>query len=196
MQVTVPAYTVIYCANYEQYFLQERLEEALSKVVEWCAKNFININIGKTKFCIYGTRNRVSKFTSDTIGAHDCIINRTHNYTYLGVILDECLHMKPNFNQTIKKFSNKIYQFGKIIKYLNTETRSLVYKQTIMPLVEYVSFVLNLNTKHEIDKLQRLQNKALRMCFNIRNPRDIGILDLHRRAKIDTLHRRRDMHLL
>ena len=52
---------MIYCANFEQYFLEERLEEALSKVSEWCNNNFINLNIDKTKFCIYGTRNLVNK---------------------------------------------------------------------------------------------------------------------------------------
>ena len=102
--------------------------------------------------------------------------------------------MKSNFNQIIKKFANKIYQFGKIIKYINTETRILVYKQTIMPLVEYVSFTLNLNTVHE--SVRQMQNKALRMCFNIHDPRDMGILNLHDNARIDMLKRRRDNHLL
>ena len=49
---------------------------------------------------------------------------------------------------------------------------------------------------HERDKLQRMQNKALRMCFDIQNPTDIGIVDLHSNAKIDLLKRRRDIHLL
>ena len=39
-----------------------------------------------------------------------------------------------------------------------------------MPLVEYVGFMLDLNTLHERDKLQRMQNKALCMCFNPFNP--------------------------
>ena len=94
--------------------------------------------------------------------------------------------MKSNCNQIIKKFANKIYKFGKIVKYINTETRILVYKQTIMPLVEYVIFTLNLNTLHECEK-QRMQNKALRMCYNIHDPRDIGILNLHTNARIDML---------
>ena len=31
-------------------------------VIEWCNTNYININVDKTRFCIYGTRSNVSKF--------------------------------------------------------------------------------------------------------------------------------------
>ena len=104
--------------------------------------------------------------------------------------------MRQNYNSIFKKFSYKIYQFSKIRKFLNTETRILVYKQTILPLAEYVSFVLCLNNKHDVDKLQKLQNRALRMCYNIYNPRVISIGRLHEMAKIDLLYKRRMMQLL
>ena len=81
--------------------------------------------------------------------------------------------MKPNFNNIINEFLYKCHQFGKIRKYLNTETSLLVYKQTVLPLTEYVCFVMSLKSKHEFEKLQRLQNRALRMCYSIPNPRDI-----------------------
>ena len=84
---------------------------------------------------------------------------------------------------------------GKIKKYLNIETRILVYKQTILPLSEYVSFVLCMNTKHDVEKLQRQQNRALRMIYNIQNTRDIGVDELHRLTNIDMLHIRRKAQL-
>ena len=47
---------VLYCSNHESFFINERLETALHGVIDWCKNNHININIDKTKFCIYGTR--------------------------------------------------------------------------------------------------------------------------------------------
>ena len=156
---------VIYCSNHDSYFVKERLECILTRVIKWCNSNYININIDQTKFWIYGTRTNVSKYTDDNFMSNDRRIHRCKQYQYLGVILDECLSMKPNFNSVFKKFSYKIYQFGKIRKFLDFETRLLVYKQTVLPLTEYVSFVMCLNTNREVDKLQKLQNRALRMCF-------------------------------
>ena len=110
--------------------------------------------------------------------------------------MDECLNLKSNFNMVFKKFSHKIYQFGKIKKYINVDTRILVYKQTIMPLVEYVGFMLNMNNNQDTMKLQRLQNRALRMCFEVNIPFDICTADLHNQARVATLQQQRDLSLL
>ena len=75
-------------------------------------------------------------------------------------------------------------------------TRVLVYKQTIMPLVEYVSFVLYLNNAKETDKLQKLQNRCLRMCLNINNPRDVSVVRLHETTQMNFLDTRRDTHIM
>ena len=187
---------VIYCSNYDSFFVQQRLEASLSHIIAWCNQNYININIDKTKFCIYGTRAHVSTFEYNTLCCDEKEIKRCHHYNYLGVLLDECLNLKQNYNSIFKKFSHKIYQFGKINKFLSVETRVLVYKQTILPLTEYVSFVLSLNNKHEVEKLQKLQNRALRICYNVQNPTDVSTVRLHEMANVNMLHKRRMLQLM
>ena len=187
---------VIYCSNYDQFFVKTRLEQMLVEIQKWCTLNCINMNIDKTKFCLYGNRKIVATFNDQTIGAENCQISQCHQYNYLGVTLDECLNMKANFNSILKKFSYKIYQFGKIRKYIDISTRVLLYKQTVLPLVEYVSFMLCLSNKHETDKLQRLQNRCLRMCYNVNVPTDVGTAQLHNNARLDKLCVRRDIALL
>ena len=114
----------------------------------------------------------------------------------MGVILDETINLESNFNAIFKKFSYKLFQFSKIRKYLPVNIRVLVYKQTVLPLVEYVCYLMYLNKKHDIDKLQKLQNRALRLCFNVVDQRSISVLDLHRQANILTLEQRREKQLL
>ena len=187
---------VIYYSSHEPNLVKERLEVALSHIIEWCNQNYININIDKTKFCIYGNRSPVSHFKENTISSNNKCIYRCQQYQYLGVILDECLTLKQNFNNILKRFSGKIYQFGKIKKFLGIETRVLVYKQTILPLTEYVSFVMCLNNKTDRDKLQKLQNRALRMCYNIQNPRDMSTQHMHSMANVELLEKRRLKQLM
>ena len=119
---------VIYYSCHEPNLVKERLEVALSHIIEWCNQNYININIDKTKFCIYGNRSPVSHFKENAISSNNKCIYRCQQYQHLGVILDECLTLKQNFNNILKRFSGKIYQFGKINKFLGIETRVLVYK--------------------------------------------------------------------
>ena len=187
---------VIYCSNYDHFFIQMRLERVLEKIKLWCALNCINMNVEKTKFCLYGTRKMVDAYQSNTIGPADCQILQCRQYNYLGVTLDECLNMHVNFNKIFKKFSYKNYQFTKLRKYVDTNTSVLIYKQTVLPLVEYVSFMLCFNNKQDVEKLQRLQNRSLRLCFNINVPMDFNTAILHENARIDKLCDRRDLMLL
>ena len=138
----------------------------------------------------------MSKFESKLLYANGEQISRCTQYCYLGVDLDECMTLSANFNNIFKKYSYKIFQFGKIRKYLDIPTRILVYKQTILPLVEYVSFMLCLNNSRDVEKLQKLQNRCLRLCFNIYNPLEIGTHRLHQEARVNTLSLRRDVQLL
>ena len=147
---------------------------------------------------IYGSRSNISRFNEVSLTSGDSQIHKCRHYQYLGVILDECLTMKQkfNFNSVFKINSYKIHQFGKIRKFLNHETRVLVYKQTVLPLTEYVSYVLSLNTKNDVEKLQKLQNRALRMCYAIQNPRAITVAQLHEMANVEMLYKRRMKQLL
>ena len=147
---------VLFCTDTNCERLKSRLETLLSKVLSWSHSNYINLNVQKNKFCIYGYRSRVTKFQEKIISANGKSISRCLNYNYLGVDLDECMTMISHFNKVFKKYSYKIFQFGKIRNYLDKHTRILVYKQTILPLVEYVSFILCLNNVRDVNKLQKL----------------------------------------
>ena len=53
-----------------------------------------------------------------------------------------------------------------------------------------------MTTKNDVEKLQKLQNRALRMCYDIQNPKDISVAQLHEMANVDMLHKRRMKQLL
>ena len=186
---------VIYVTSRNEDRLALMMQNCINDVILWCKTNQINLNVNKTKLCCYGRRQSLKHVSLDVL-LQNRPLNVCHQYNYLGVILDETMNLKANYNNIFKKFSYKIFQFGKIRRFLQTNVRVLVYKQTILPLVEYVNFMLFLNRNIDTSKLQRLQNRALHLCYNINNPRDISVLDLHKTAKLLTLQSRREMHLL
>ena len=187
---------MLYSSNDNHSRLKVRLETLLMAINNWSKLNFININVQKTKICIYGYRSRVKKFQYKTLNGPGQEICRCQQYNYLGVLLDECMTLSANFNSIFKKFSHKIFQFGKIRKYMDINTRVLLYKQTILPLVEYVSFMLCLNNVGEVDKLQKLQNRCLRFCLGIINSLEVSVDRLHQIARVNKLDVRRDVQLL
>ena len=61
--------------------------------------------------------------------------------------------------------------------------------------MEYVSFMLLQNRSCDVEKLQKLQNICLRLCFDIQNPRDRLIKALHEDTNIKYLEQRRNIQL-
>ena len=123
-------------------------------------------------------------------------LSRCEFYTYLGVEIDECLTFQKHFKYICRQFAQNIFQLSKKKNYTDQTTRVLLYKQTILPLVEYADIMRNHVRNHDLEKLQRLQNKSLRICLDIINPRDIGIAELHSRVNLRPLHDRREIHLM
>ena len=54
----------------------------------------------------------------------------------------------------------------------------------LLPYLDYDSVFLTRITKAQHGHLQVLQNNALRLCFNVRNPQDVHVKELHTRAKL------------
>ena len=56
--------------------------------------------------------------------------------------------------------------------------------------------MLCFNNASDVDKLQRLQNRCLRSCYDVYNPMDLGTYFLHHTARVNKLDLRRDIQLL
>ena len=70
-----------------------------------------------------------------------------------------------------------------------------IYKVMIAPSLEYCSFYTGSAHVAELQKLQRIQNHALRICLRC-GIRTISVADLHTEASLDLLDRRRKVQLL
>ena len=109
--------------------------QTLDAVSSRCERNHINLNISKTKPCLYSTRHLLNTCKVD-LKLGNTMQNHCSQYNYLGFILDSTLNMEANFNSIFKRLSYKNVQFSKIRHYPDTKTKVLVYKQTIMPVAE------------------------------------------------------------
>ena len=116
------------------------------------------------------------------------------NYKYLGIILDTHLTYKPHIKSVITKVTHKLSVLSKIRKYLDVHTSLVVFKSMILPHFDYGEVVYAAASNENLNDLQLLQNKCLRLCT--RSPLDINIIHLHNIAKVNLLYDRRNTHLL
>ena len=116
------------------------------------------------------------------------------SYEYLGIILDDCITFKSTISKNVSSASNRCYMLGNMRKRMSQKTALLVYKQTILPVLEYCGYLFNGVVYTQFKRLQLVQNRCLRVSLNVQ--RLFHIKDLHTNAEIDHLSIRYDLQLL
>ena len=107
--------------------------------------------------------------------------------------IDQSLTFNLHLNQLIKTISYKLLLLQKLRNFINSHASLQIYKSMVLPYFDYGDVLyLKSNTKL-LNKLQTLQNRALRICFG--NRVLINIDEMHRQAKLCKLEKRRNIHV-
>lgn len=130
---------------------------------EWLNQNKLKLNVKKTKCMIINSRRRLSDvqvfINGDEIERVDCM-------KYLGVMIDSKLTLNENAIYACKKLAKKIGLFGRIAKNLTFVARMNVYNRSIIsPHFDFCSSLLMSSNQQCRAKLQRLQNRAIRVIL-------------------------------
>ena len=170
------------------------LQEDLDNLSAWCSENEIFINPNKTKSMFFGNKAKIESLELPSLRIGNTLIERTKTYTYLGIKLDEQLSLETHANLIIKRVTNKVYQLTKIRPFLTKKAAMLIYKNMILPILEFGDVFLHSAPQKIRKKLQVLQNKALRCALS--KEKLYSTTSLHREAKILKLKQRRHVHVL
>lgn len=153
---------------YEENLLQMAAEmnRNLQKLNGWLAVNKLKLNVKKTKWMVINNRNE----TSDDVSLHiECVdLKMVDAMKYLGVIIDNKHNMKEHVKCIGKKVARKIYLFGMLLKLFTFATKINVYKIMIQPHFDYCATVLISANSEDVEELQKLQNKVLRIILKCR----------------------------
>ena len=80
---------------------------------------------------------------------------------------------------------HKLLMLSKVWNYLNKEVALRIYKTMILPYFDYYDVIYNTANADGLDKLQRLQNKCLKIYLSLNRTHDTD--DLHSQAKCPML---------
>ena len=129
----------------------------------------------------------------------DTLVNGTtlqyvNHFNYLGIKIENTVTFEQHANETVRMVAHKLYLLSRIRKYINIQQSITIYRSMIVPYFDYGDiFLININLK-TIDKLQKLQNRALRVCLALDGRSNVN--DLHNTCNINKLTHRRHAHLL
>ena len=121
-------------------------------------------------------------------------LQQVPSYKYLGMILDSTLNYNLHVNQVIRTVLHKLMLLTKMKKYLRDDTAICIYKSMLLPYLDYADVIFNGALSKDISKLQKMQNKCLKICMG--KERRFSSDAIHKLSNVPFLTDRREAHVL
>ena len=112
----------------------------LDKIIRWCDKNKLTVNIKKTKCMFINFSNQTPCVVPKIKGNSLDIVK---HFEYLGMQIDDRLQMNKHVEIMYKKARCKLSILYKIRKFIGYQTAILLYKVMILPHMEYGDFIVD-----------------------------------------------------
>ena len=107
----------------------------------------------KTKFMLFGTRNKLKMAGDAPIIINGDVIERVQEFKYLGIILDETLSFEPHINYVYNKASRKLRALRKVRECMDQEISLKLFKSLVLPHFDYCDTVYMTAAQATLNKL-------------------------------------------
>lgn len=147
---------LVYIAGTNVNEIKMKLEQDLNEINKWLKINKLKLNTSKTKLMMMNREENIN------ISIDGEVIESVDEIKYLGVIIDNKLKFKSHIEYITKKVASKVGFFKRIRKRVTILTAVNIYNTIVKPHFEYCSTLLYLCNVESIERLQKLQNRAMR----------------------------------
>lgn len=157
--------TLIYVTGEGSAELERKMNRIFDIVEKWMNTNKLKLNAEKTKYMVVKS---VRKELGGEITLK-CLdgtkIERVDVMKYLGIIIDDRLRFKDHCDYVLKKVGKKTSFLNRVGNYVSAYTRCIIYKTIIAPHFEYCATLLINMGDTQLDRLQKAQNRAMRVIL-------------------------------
>ena len=182
--------TTLYHSSKNKNYLRWSIEHDLQILSDWFKANKLTLNLNKSSFILFG----LDTIDSMEIRLGDTTIPQVDTTKFLGIWIDRDLKWLTHFQKINLKIQNNIMLLNRLKNILTTHALKLIYYAQINSHLQYgILNWGNMLTNSQIEKLQKLQNKCIRILskkdkINVAKTRkELGILSIRELIKIENL---------
>ena len=142
--------------------LQEKIDILMPKITEWFKSNRLSLNINKTNYQIYSPHS----ISNIEIILNGSKIARKKQIKYLGVVMEEDLKFNQHISNISSIISRNIGIMGRAKTFLSSRELVILYNSLVLPYLNYCAVVWGSNYPSRLEKLLKLQKRAIRVIDN------------------------------
>ena len=141
----------------------DRLARCIVRIERWMAANRLCLNTDKTQVMWLGSRQQLTKITTDKINIGGTEISLSSTAKILGIVFDRELSLKPHINSVTKSCFYQLRQIRTIRRLLTADAAKALIHAFITSRIDYCNGIYVGSTDWVFSKLQSVMNAAARL---------------------------------
>jgi len=137
----------------------------LQKLSTWFRVNKLSLNVKKTNFIVFTARGHFPLPPLCDIKVDGFSVQRVQSCKFLGLFIDENLSWKLHISSIASTIARNIGIIKCIRSKINSKVSLLLYDTMISPYLTYGNIVWASCVKSNLERLHRLQKRAIRIIF-------------------------------
>lgn len=166
----------IYFYSHNIKIIEYKLNEGLKILSDWMNKNQLKINVKKSAFMILNSQRANNVRGKCKLMIDNEMLNEVRSTKYLGIIIDDTLTFNDNAKYVANKISKKVNLLYRLGNSISSFTKCTIYKSIILPHFDYCSTLMLNYSKSNIDLLQKLQNRAMRIILKVNRYTNVKLM--------------------
>jgi hypothetical protein len=142
---------------------ESEYRDTIAYVADWCANNFLDLNVTKTKEMIFDFRTPKYKNAKEPVIVDNKEVEIVKQYKYLGVTIQNDLKWNNHINNQVKKANKRMY-FLRCLAKLHVDSRliTMFYNSVVSSVLLY-AVVCWFNSCSKIEK-KKIDKFRKRVC--------------------------------
>ena len=185
--------TTLYVGSRHACNIQSALNADLVAVKKWFDMNKLILNVSKTNFMMVRSRNHPED-SNVVIFVGNRRVKEVNEMKILGLKMDINLTYERHVRELSTNVKYRYRAYARIFKYLDHDTRIILYNSTIASRLNYCDVIWDSGNKNVQQRLQTIQNRVARritnsgpMEYSAGLLRSLGWLDLRRKRALHSL---------
>ncbi len=144
--------------------IEDKINTEQYKISEWLVVNKLSLNITKTKYTIFHTKQR--KIIPPIIKIENTVIEKVQDFNFLGLIINENLSWKSHCDKISNSISKSIGILNRLKRLLPQELKIMLYNSMIVSHINYCILAWG----YEHNRISKLQKRAVRIIKLSKGP--------------------------
>lgn len=158
---------LIYWASRNVKEIESKINNCMITLTSWLKAHQLKINTNKTVSMLLCDRRKKYEKNSFRIKINNVNILEVTETKYLGIIIDKNLTFNGHLCSITKKIAKKLNIMYRLDNSISSYAKNTIYKAIVSPHLDYCTSLLIDFNKQQLDTLQKVQNRAMRLVLGV-----------------------------